>query len=383
MAEVKKKELKKVEAKIAKEDLDRQFPDKPITPEKSKSGAIKEDYPISGQIIKHEATAIIEHKVKDGANIIESIGPDEAKKMWNKYLSLEKEILSDTDYLYFVSYKYRSGSKVYSSKKAFANKKEADAYAKEWNGTIEKRKTKTAFRKLATFYNLSIPQSTQQSQVDSKQVGNFIVQMERGEGFTSTSYMDLNLNIVKADVTVFVSAPNGRVQMGRGVCAATERSFNHPDHDIPSTAFTRALNRAISDMIGYGEVSAEEVSDGKTLLKQDEYAGEDLSKLPDANKEIKELKVQGTEDRAVLAQVQSNCKVDHNAMKWLTVKKAGKNQGRQFRQCAVCKLWNWRDEFEKKSAPVVSPVTVTNEDSVNPKDTAPTTEEIPLPLEQT
>ncbi len=345
------KELKKT-----KEELDKEFPDRPLELRQTPLSKIKAE---SGQIVKHEATPIIEHKVKEGANIIQSIGAKEAKEMWNEYLSLEKEILGDADYLYFVTYKYRSNSKIYSTKKAFSNKKEADNYAKEWNGTIEKRKTKTAFRKLATFYNLSIPQSTQQSQIESKQVGNFIVQIERGEGFTSTSYMDLNLRIVKCDVTVFVSATNGRVQMGRGVCAATERAFNHPDHDIPSTAFTRALNRAISDMIGYGEVSAEEISDGKTLLKQGELAGEDLSKIPNVNENIKELKTQGSEDRAILKEVQNNCKVDHNALTWFTVKKAGPNQGRKFRQCQTCKKFEWFEEVNKKenSTAQVSPVT--------------------------
>ena len=37
------------------------------------------------------------------------------------------------------------------------------------------------------------------------------------------------------------------------------KRFTHAEHDIISTAHTRAKNRAISDIIGTGEVSAEEM----------------------------------------------------------------------------------------------------------------------------
>lgn len=62
------------------------------------------------------------------------------------------------------------------------------------------------------------------------------------------------------EVTVKVSAQNGRFAFGVGSCSSDERSFAHPDHDVRSTAHTRAKNRAISDLIGGGEVSAEEIN---------------------------------------------------------------------------------------------------------------------------
>jgi hypothetical protein len=53
----------------------------------------------------------------------------------------------------------------------------------------------------------------------------------------------------------------GQFVDGVGVCSTgeKERVFTKPDHEIPATAFTRAANRAISDLIGAGEDSAEEV----------------------------------------------------------------------------------------------------------------------------
>jgi hypothetical protein len=54
-------------------------------------------------------------------------------------------------------------------------------------------------------------------------------------------------------------ARTGRSATGLGTCASTERKFAHPDHDILAIAHTRAKNRAISDLIGLGEVSFEEI----------------------------------------------------------------------------------------------------------------------------
>lgn len=60
---------------------------------------------------------------------------------------------------------------------------------------------------------------------------------------------------------VKATAPNGRYSEGVGACSSKERSFAHVEHDVYSTAHTRAKNRAISDLIGTGEISAEEIKD--------------------------------------------------------------------------------------------------------------------------
>ena len=51
----------------------------------------------------------------------------------------------------------------------------------------------------------------------------------------------------------------GRTATGLGTCSSTERKFSHPEHDILAIAHTRSKNRAISDLIGLGEISAEEL----------------------------------------------------------------------------------------------------------------------------
>jgi len=60
-------------------------------------------------------------------------------------------------------------------------------------------------------------------------------------------------------VRVRATAPNGRYAEGTAGCASNERKFSHVEHDVYAQAYTRACNRAISDLVGGGEVSAEEV----------------------------------------------------------------------------------------------------------------------------
>ncbi len=92
---------------------------------------------------------------------------------------------------------------------------------------------KSGWRKFATFYNLT-DKIVQEDQVH-----------------TDNNYY--------WKIKVVCTAPNGRMTEGVGICSSTEKKFSHPEHDIYATAHTRAKNRAISDMIAAGEVSAEEV----------------------------------------------------------------------------------------------------------------------------
>jgi hypothetical protein len=59
---------------------------------------------------------------------------------------------------------------------------------------------------------------------------------------------------------VKASAPNGRSATGIASCSTDERKFSKSS-DVMATAHTRAKNRAISDLVGAGEVSAEEIGE--------------------------------------------------------------------------------------------------------------------------
>lgn len=100
---------------------------------------------------------------------------------------------------------------------------------------------KSFWRKMATFFNLTDEIITREVELDNK-------------GKTRTAYYEVR-----------VVHPNGRSVVGIGFCSAAERNFAHPDHDIRAVANTRAKNRAISDMIAGGEVTAEEMTNDQTM----------------------------------------------------------------------------------------------------------------------
>jgi hypothetical protein len=105
-------------------------------------------------------------------------------------------------------------------------------------------------------------------------------------------HRDKQGRVVAAEIVVRATAPNGRFMDGYGACDIHDRccdpqtckllerwedsgrltghvhclpdcngrhAFSNPSHDVPSTAMTRATNRAFADLFGMGEVSAEEV----------------------------------------------------------------------------------------------------------------------------
>jgi hypothetical protein len=70
----------------------------------------------------------------------------------------------------------------------------------------------------------------------------------------------------RAEVWARAIAPSGRSMDGDGYCSFDEDRFSGPrgnqsklENDLRATATTRAMNRAISGLVGMGEVSAEEV----------------------------------------------------------------------------------------------------------------------------
>jgi hypothetical protein len=70
---------------------------------------------------------------------------------------------------------------------------------------------------------------------------------------------------VRAEVWIRAVAPNGQYGDGDGYCSLDEGRFKGSkgrqklENDLRSTATTRAKNRATADLVGMGEVSAEEI----------------------------------------------------------------------------------------------------------------------------
>ncbi|KAE8717314.1 tropinone reductase-like protein isoform X1 [Hibiscus syriacus] len=64
---------------------------------------------------------------------------------------------------------------------------------------------------------------------------------------------DENRNVQRAEFVVRAYMQGGRFSDGWGSCERREKRFIKPNHDIPSTAETRAKNKACQDLLGIGE----------------------------------------------------------------------------------------------------------------------------------
>lgn len=85
-------------------------------------------------------------------------------------------------------------------------------------------------------------------------------------------------NPVRAWAVYRAAHPNGQQQDGDGYCSVEESRFSSAkgrhkiENDLRTTAATRAKNRAISDLVGMGEVSADEIA--LTTFGPDPFKGD-------------------------------------------------------------------------------------------------------------
>lgn len=161
---------------------------------------------------------------------LQTVDVQAAEDFMNNYQDLVEALLDDTDY--------------------------QDIWTP--NGT-KKSKKKSAWRKLATAFNIS-------DDVIEKEI-----------------IRDECQRIISARYEVIATLPNGRHGVGTGGASIFDKvkkddeieptpfelrkRFTNAEHDIISTAHTRAKSRAISDLIGAGEVSAEELEGGSKPKK--------------------------------------------------------------------------------------------------------------------
>lgn len=134
-----------------------------------------------------------------------AVSPEEAIEAWREYENLKKTIITEED----------------------TQQIQGRTFLK-----------KSYWKKCATFFNLSIEVLKEQRVIEAD-------------------------GSITFECTYKATAPNGRFAVGDGACTTTERSGKpNSIHNTRSTASTRAANRAISNLVGGGEVSAEEADQG-------------------------------------------------------------------------------------------------------------------------
>jgi len=143
------------------------------------------------------------------------VNPDEALQAFNEYQTLKKKLRGDGD---FVEFKDKKG-----------NKREAPT--KQWR------------TKLTRFFGISV--EIIKEEVEYLQDGTFVYK-----------------------ATARAIAPNGLYVDGDGTCWSKTKESKDAVKDIyhltRSHAITRAKNRAVLELVGFGEVSAEEIEEGET-----------------------------------------------------------------------------------------------------------------------
>ena len=144
---------------------------------------------------KTEAQAMIPAPI-----VTPAVTPEEALQAWKKYEALKAKIVTEND----------------------VQKIQGKDFLK-----------KSYWRKIATFFNLSLE----------------CVAEERV----------LSGEVVIYSLTYKAIAPNGRFSYGDGACASDEKGLDKTEHNTRAIAHTRAFNRAVSNLVGGGEVSAEEM----------------------------------------------------------------------------------------------------------------------------
>ena len=166
--------------------------------------------------------------VEDNSAAISTVNVDQALEEWNAYQKITELMLDETDYQQIQG-------------RAF--------------------KKKSAWRKYARAFNIT-----------TEIIDKDIVKTDKGQ-------------VKEASFIVRATLPTGRYADGWGNCSRQEGNKAHPNHDIPATAMTRATNRAIADLIGAGEVTAEEIQ-AELRMEAVERAKAKLRKKPKDDENI-------------------------------------------------------------------------------------------------
>ena len=166
--------------------------------------------------------------VEQDSSAISTVNVEQALEEWNAYQKITELMLDETDYQQIQG-------------RAF--------------------KKKSAWRKYARAFNIT-----------TEIIDKDIVKTDKGQ-------------VKEASFIVRATLPTGRYADGWGNCSRQEGNKAHPNHDIPATAMTRATNRAIADLIGAGEVTAEEIQ-AELKMEAVERAKAKLRKKPKDDENI-------------------------------------------------------------------------------------------------
>ena len=193
---------------------------------------------------QHEGDKMVKAELIENPQVPEDTGliaadnvpdVDVAIEQWDAYQKLCKGLLNETDYQEIIVKEKDEDGNYVKVKRHF--------------------KKKSAWQKLSRAFN-----------VDTTIVDRSLERTKMGR-------------VREAYYCIRATLPNGRSVESDALCSRSERGKDKvSDHTIMSTAKTRATNRAIAELIGAGEVSAEEMTAEKVIApNQSKFLKEDNS----------------------------------------------------------------------------------------------------------
>lgn len=158
------------------------------------------------------------------------VNAEQAVARWNEYQSLVHKVINETDVQVFHE-----------------------------NGKTGRFIKRSGWAKLATYYGISTAMVDER--LFHKHDPATCLRVANPDKFGDVA--DCGCPVVGARYVVRASAPNGRTVEAIGLATFNEKNvrYTRVEHDLAGKAYTRAVNRAISAMVGAGEVSAEEKED--------------------------------------------------------------------------------------------------------------------------
>lgn len=182
---------------MSSEDIDKMHPDAPKADDKCQIGVGKPPHKEQKSLINF------------GSGVVEPIaGIDDIKKSWDQFNMIKKAVVEAGD--------------IQTIRRKRDGVEKEEAYIK-----------KSGWRKVQVAYGLRTE----------------IINKERVEANGTVFY----------NFIIRATARGGQYAEAIGSCNTGERQFAHGESDVMMTAQTRATNRAISDLVGGGDVSAEEM----------------------------------------------------------------------------------------------------------------------------
>ena len=189
---------------------------------------------------RERMTALAVIPDRDEAVMRPLVMAEQAKAMEVAYQALCDSVLTDDDFAYYeVRVQQRRGDRIIDVP------------------TIVRRKRKSAWRKLARYFGVDT--EVTREVIGHKHNPDTCARIVLAKhGLTTGVDEDCGCPTVYARYHIKVTAPNGRLGFGVGIASTNERGFKAQDHSIPATAYSRAMSRALSDIIGAGDSSTDD-----------------------------------------------------------------------------------------------------------------------------